>query len=761
MIRASLLVLAGGIAAQHSRVPLGSDLCKSLFVAVLVMFFMRRSRWLALLLLGFLLFTQAGAEIVAARLDSQFAGDSMLTRVRVVDFPRATGSSVTMLIEPLDDARLPPRSRVTWFEPPQMPVIGDIWEFEVRLRRPHGSINPGVFNLENWMFREKLHASGYIVAGKRNRLLESGRLSPVGIVRRDFVDLARTVGGESAAVLAAIGVGARHLISREQWERYAKTGTSHLMAISGLHIGLAAAGAFSIIALVSGGLRLRGNHLDRAIAGAAAIAAAYAIVSGFAVPSQRATIMLGLFAVAFRWRRRPDSARIVAQVALVVFVMDPVSSMTPGFSLSFGAVAVLLWFARSYRRPVSGAYYLAKTVAAVGQLIAMQCVLLLGLMPLTVAIFQRVALVAPAVNFVTVPIFSVFIVPLTLLGMVLHSVWESAGRVLLRLSAASITGIEHVIAAFARLPLADISIAGAGISWFVVLLPVLWVVLPRGWPGRWIAALGVFALLLHEPRTPPQSCFDMVVLDVGQGLAVVVQSKHRTLVFDTGASYRSGGSAVEHVVWPFLRHQGISVIDWLVVSHGDNDHAGGATALARRLEISQTYVGEPLPDFELSEVECAAGHSWHADGIDFRFLYPESGSRHSGNNASCVLSVSAGRYRVLLTGDIEVQAEQELLARLGLESASVVLIPHHGSLTSSSTRFVNRLRPDLAIASAGFGNQWGFPKERVTKRWEGIGATVLDTATSGAISLRVCARDGITQLREERGVQQRFWHDPA
>lgn len=602
------------------------------------------------------------------------------------------------------------------------------------------------------MFREHLHAAGYVVAGKRNRLLQAGKLSAVETYRRNFIERAKHYGGSAAPVLAAIGVGARHLISRQQWDRYAITGSSHLMAISGLHIGLAAATAFYLIAAFSGVLRLRGNHLDHATIGAATMAATYALISGFAVPSQRAIIMLGLAAIAFLGRRRAEPRRIVALVALLVFVIDPVSLMMPGFSLSFAAVVALLWFARRYWRPHSGRRFY--------QLLVMQFILLLGLMPLTVLIFQRIAIVAPFVNLITVPVFSFITVPMTLASMVLNPVWHALSGALLQVSAASIRGIEWVIGEFARLPMADIHVAGVdGAVLSVVLLPALWVLLPRGWPGRWIAVLAVIALVLNRPPAPDHACVDAHVLDVGQALAVVVQSKEHTLVFDTGASYRGGGSAAAQVVLPFLRYRGIAAIDWLVVSHADNDHAGGVPKLLEEIEVRHIFAGEDLPLVGHNILSCETGDHWAADGIEYRFLHPGPGHSLSGNDSSCVLTISAGRHRFILTGDIEAAGERSVLAGLPFETVSVVLIPHHGSLTSSSPEFVDRLRPGLAVASTGYANRWGFPKERVIKRWEGAGAVVLDTASSGAVSFRLCERGGVSRLREERLRQRRFWYE--
>jgi len=756
IVRICLLLLAGGFAAQHSRVPANSDLCGVLFAACVLVFIVPRVRWFAFFLLGFTLFLQAGTGIVDERLEVRFAGDSILARVRVVEFVKSSGATVAMIIEPVDDARLPLRSRVTWFDPPLVPEIGDVWELELRLRRPRGSSNPGGFSLENWMFRERLHAGGYVVGMNRNRLIRSGEMSAIDAWRRDFVVRAERQSKEAAPILAAIGVGARHLLSPEQWDRYAKTGTSHLMAISGLHIGLAAAAAFACILLVTALLRVRGNHLDLAAIGSVAAAGVYALISGFAVPSQRALLMLLLAAIAVISRRRTQPFRILASVAVLVFVTDPVSMMAPGFSLSFGAVAVLLWIGQQNTRPVFG--------RRTRQLAVMQLALLLGLMPLTVLMFQRVAFAAPLTNFVVVPIFSFITVPMTLASMVVQAIWQSAATAFLSIAALSIVAVEPLIIWVSNLGFASALISGVGgdsrTIWLFVLFPALWVLLPRGWPGRWLAWLGVVALVLHKPVVPPNDCLRLDVLDVGQGLSVVLQSHEHTMLFDTGASYRGGGSAAEKVVIPFLRYRGIHKLDWLVVSHADDDHAGGVAALTAAIDVAQIFVGEALTSVGRETDECGAGLIWRVDGIKFEFLHPALEDTRLGNDASCVLLISAGQYTVLLTGDIEAYGEEKFLSRWSYERSDIVLIPHHGSLTSSSPAFVNRLSPDIAIASAGFDNRWGFPKERVVRRWEGVGARVLDTGTSGALTLSVCQRSGVGRVRSERWRQRRFWHDP-
>ncbi|MEL7187517.1 MAG: ComEC/Rec2 family competence protein, partial [Pseudomonadota bacterium] len=336
----AVALLAGGFAAQHSRDLVSWDQCLPILVALAALYFMRRLRLVVAFGIGFFLLHLASALIIEDRIDEKYAGDSMLTVVRVIDFPDTEKATTTMIVAPLDDARLPAKSRVTWFEAPVRPALGDVWQLEVRLRRPRGAANPGGFDSERWMFRERIHAAGYVVPGQRNRLLASGDLGPVDRIRTAFVRVTEATPG-AQGVIAAVAVGARQHIDRDQWDRYAQTGTSHLVAISGLHIGLAAMAAFAVIYAASVLLGCSGSHVRHAIAGGVLLAAAYAVISGLGVPAQRASLMLMLSAVAMLARRRLQPGRVLAVCAVTVFFIDPVATLTPGFTLSFGAVAVL------------------------------------------------------------------------------------------------------------------------------------------------------------------------------------------------------------------------------------------------------------------------------------------------------------------------------------------------------------------------------------------------------------------------------------
>ena len=521
------------------------------------------------------------------RLDRRFAGDSMRVTVRVADFPSVNSGTTSLKLTPIADIRLPPAVRVTWFEPPVTLALGDVWELELKLKRPRGAANPGGFDVERWMFRERLYASGYVVPGKRNRLLRSGVLSPIDRIRARVVRALQAV-PDSHAVLSAVSVGTRHAILQPQWERYAASGTSHLMAISGLHVGLAALISGVVIYILSVLIGNRGNHVRAATLGGGLFAITYTLVSGMAIPAQRASLMLLMAAIALIAARPVRLSYVLALVAITVYLSDPLSIMAPGFILSFGAVAVLrfsgLCFQPSRNR-----------IARVQQLWMAQLGLLFGLTPLTTTLFSRVSLIAPMVNSIVVPLFSILAVPAILAGTLAVAFDLGFADSLFRIASIGVKAVEQVIDIAVMFTVADITIEHqSGVQNLIAWLAVLWLLLPRGWPGRLLAPLALFCLAVHTASSPRQGCADVAVLDVGQGQAVIVRTARRVLLYDTGPAYRSGGTAADNVILPYLDYMGIRRIDWLVVSHADLDHAGGVRTLRNALEIEQVLVGEPI-----------------------------------------------------------------------------------------------------------------------------------------------------------------------
>jgi len=760
MIRACLLLLAGVYALQLSSFALDSDLIAvSLLVSCAALFF-RDWRGPIIFISGFVLFALAAIDVVDERLAPKYSGDSIVTQVRIVDFPKTSGSMISIVAEPLQDARVPHRVRVSWYEPDVLPRLGDIWQFELRLRRPRGNRNPGTFDYEAWLFRERVGATGYVVNSHRNHLLRSGELSATERLRQHFVDRVSTLipETESAAVLAAITVGARQLITPEQWQRYARTGTSHLMAISGLHIGLAAGGGYFLASLLSGLLLRRGNHHEHATVAALVVAILYAVVSGLAVPAQRAVLMIALIAAAILKRRSPNPLLILATACVALVLANPLMTMAPGFKLSFAAVLVLIWVARR-RQAGAGSRALLRPLIAARQLSVIQLLLLLGLLPLTALEFSRIAFVAPPVNLIAVPLFSFVTVPFSLAGLLLDGVFEPLGDSALRVAAASLQVIESLLAVAVELPGAYLVIPSlSGMAWLYLVVPLLWVVAPPGWPGRYVAWVAVAALVVYQPRGPAVGCAAIDVLDVGQGLSVVVRTRQHVLVFDTGPSFRGRGAA-QSVVLPYLASHGVRRVDKLVVSHADLDHAGGVAAIVGGTDVAELLVGESLRGFESVAASCRAGESWSYDGVEFRFVQPPATVARKGNDASCVLMIETGAYRVLLTGDIERPVEGEMVRSGAAAAVDAVVVPHHGSRTSSTLPFVRALSPAVAIVSAGFQNRWGFPKQDIVERWQAEGAAVYTTAASGAIGIRMCRGSGIERISRFRAEERRIWHE--
>ena len=726
--------------------------------------FFPRLRLAGACLLGFILMWNAAQNHIDDRLDPSWQNQALTIDAYIIDFPVYASDTLRFFAAPVDRPDLPRRLRMSWYQPPDLPSAGELWRLQVKLRRPHGYANPHSFDYEGWLFRKGIGATGYVLDDGENQQLRALPAGLISRIRGHFVARVAALlpDDDAAAVLMAIGVGARHKITREQWDRYAASGTSHLMAISGLHIGLAAGSIFLLCRVMLAPFCTRRNVRDLAALVAILAAGAYAMVSGMAVPAQRALLMALVIAFALAFRRRIPIGAMLAIPGLVIFLFDPIAILLPGFMLSFAAVGILY---------VCGQQYFRQMVFRVGQfaapiatntrrLVYLQFALLAGLFPLTVFVFDRVAIAAPLVNLLALPIFNFFTVPLCLFGMLLDGPLQAAGDTLLRWAYESIRIVLMLVKFVAERPQLRISIPAFGSAFaLVAVLPLLHVILPVGWPGRRLAWIAIVAVLLYKPPPPPAGCLDYSVLDVGQGLAVVLRTRQHVLLYDTGPAFRSGTNTADLVIMPFLQNVGVERLDKLIVSHADQDHAGGLKSLLRKYETDQVLVGEAVEQSQTPQIQCTAGVHWTWDEVRFEILHPRNSSAWEGNNRSCVVLVSIGSTRLLLTGDIEAPVETLLVHASGLTRADIVLVPHHGSATSSSSPFVAALQPALAVVSAGFGNRWGMPRADVVQRWEHAGASVLNTAMEGAISQRICSSGGVGPVHRARVDSRKYWHD--
>jgi competence protein ComEC len=640
------------------------------------------------------------------------------------------------------DAGVPQRLRVSWYRSDADLAAGECWHLQLRLRTPRGSLNPGGFDYEAWLLRERVGATASVRSGERCA-------DPGGhwILRwrRDIVAAIDAVLGErpAAALLAALSVGDTSAMRDLDWQRFRVTGTTHLIAISGFNLAIVTGFAFFVLRWTWAlwpALCLRVPAQRIGLYGSGLVAVVYALLAGFEPPVTRALIMLLVLILAAALDRLQQPSRALAYAFALIVTLDPFAVLSPGLWLSFGAVLAILYVSLGRRRRAP-AWRLAVHV---------QLFLSLALIPLTMGFFAGFAWLAPLANLIAVPVFGV-LTPMLMSSLLLYGLWEPLGRWCLLLSGWLLDQVY------------------AGLAWTADSTPSAWwpaspptaalalgaigavlLFAPRGLPLRPLGLIGLLALLL--PRAQTVDDLEVAALDVGQGTAVVVRMPRHTLLFDAGPAFDEGFDAGRSVVVPYLLSQGIRRIDALVLSHGDNDHAGGVNAVRELLPVSRV-IG--TPDGEA----CADGLSWRWDDVVFRFLHPEGG-RWSSNNSSCVLHI-AGPFDVLLPGDIERGAEARLLrAHRENLSADLLLSPHHGSGTSSTAGFIAAVAPQVVIHPAGWRSRYGHPRRDVVERYDQAGVRQHVTGVEGA--LRVArSPDGRLEVESWRQRAARWWNAPA
>lgn len=686
--------------------------------------------------------------LLAARLPAALDGSQRVLTGHIAGIPEDGAFRARFQFE--SDGE-PHRVRLSWYgEARPALAAGDCWRLTVKLSAPHGSLNPGGFDYESWLWRERIGATGYVRAAEPC----PRELSPASRLARWRQAAVKDVrealdGHRMTGIITALTLGDQSRISDHQWQVLRRTGTAHLVSISGLHIALMAG-------LLFAGLRwllprllpaAAAYALPVAAVGAMSAAVVYAAMAGFALATQRSLVMVLVVLVAVCLRRRTAPSRLLALALLAVLVLDPFAVLSPGLWLSFGAVAWILYL-------VSGRIQAQRWRLWVW----LQLALVLGLMPLSLYWFGEASLAAPLANAVLIPA-SVLIVPAALAAVAAALALPFLGAPLLGWLADGLATGWVVLEWLAQVPLAWFSLpAPTTLSLLLALAGAALLLAPRGVPGRWLGLLGLLPLLLAPPAPPPGG-YTLTVLDVGQGLAAVVRTHNHVLLFDAGPRYRTGFDAGEALVLPYLQARGLTRLDLVVISHGDSDHAGGWPAVRAALPVAAAMGAE-------TATPCRAGRHWRWDGVDFAILNPVAGAaavpdQRSDNNASCVLLVAGDGGRALLAGDIEAEAEAALLARAAPRvAADVVVVPHHGSASSSTAAFVAAVAPDYAVVSAGWHNRWGFPAAEVVARYRAVGARVLETGTLGAIRFDFHPQAGLLGPFSWRQRVGAFWHLP-
>lgn len=636
---------------------------------------------------------------------------------------------------------------------------GERWHLRVKLKRPHATMNPHGFDFEALALARNIRAVGAIRKTTFNQRLNNFVWRPAYMVEavREKIHhrMSRVLGSKPySGVLQALVIGDESGISQDDWQVFLRTGINHLMSISGLHITMLSGMAFALVMAFwrrSAKLTLQLPARKAAVVAGVMVALSYALVAGFSVPTQRTVYMLLVFAVAL-WSNKPiDIARVLAYALFVVAFIDPWAVLAPGFYLSFGAVAIMAYALGGRLGPSHWLMAATRT----------QWVVTLGLVPLLLIMFQQISLISPIANAFAIPIVSLLVVPLSLLGAIFPI------DIALLLAHYLMQYLMIALQWLAVLPLSIWQQHEPPIWTFVFgMFGLLWMLLPKGFPIKFLGAIFFLPMFFVMPKVPDVGAMHVTVLDVGQGLAVFVRTHHHTLLYDTGPQYNAQTDAGMRILVPYLRAEGVKHLDGLIVSHNDNDHSGGMRSVLS--QVSVNWLASSLPNLpvefkDVKHLACFAGQRWKWDDVQFEMLSPDAASYDDenikDNNRSCVLRVTSAYGSVLLAGDMERPVEMALAESAAAALKSDVLIaPHHGSRTSSSETLLDAVLPEMAIFTVGYRNRFGHPKADIVERYWRRRIHTYRSDEDGAVLISFDATEGL-HAESWRKTHRRYWHD--
>lgn len=656
---------------------------------------------------------------------------------------------------------------------------GQRWQLNVRLKRPHGNANPNGFDYELWLFEQGIRGTGYVNNDPRlpseNVMAESFVPTPMNLVNLARSTLRERIyralpDCEYAGVIVALVIGDQKAISQSDWEIFNRTGISHLVAISGLHITMIS----SLFALFVGSLWRRSFFTAKqmphilpaqkaaAIAGVI-MALAYVALAGFGVPARRTLCMIVIVSVTLWSGRLTRFSNTLLAAAGMVCLFDPWALLQPGFWLSFGAVGTIL-YATSGRtgKGYGNQSRLDRFKQSLSMAARTQWAVTIGLVPLTMLFFGRISIIGPVANAIAIPLVSTVVTPLALIGSILpepvNACILTIAHFLIKALAIFLQWLSSFSFAVWTAPASSFYLI------FFAMTGTLWMLAPKGWPHRYLGALCWLPLFLQEPAHPGYGEAEITVFDVGQGSSILIETQQHRMLFDTGPIYSADSDAGDRVIVPYLKSRGIDAIDTVVVSHADSDHSGGLFSLTEKIPVGEIY-SSIAPDSRLAQAvsphrPCMAGQQWQWNGVRFDMLHPSSddylAKSNKTNELSCVLKVSTSKYSILLTGDIGKKEEEKLVVRMGKYLKSDVLMaPHHGSNSSSTWPFLFAVKPDYAVFQAGYLNAYRHPDYRAIERYQLIQAAMYRTDADGAVIFSM--GDKLDARTWRSGEHIRYW----
>lgn len=665
---------------------------------------------------------------------------------------------------------------------------GQRWQLTVRLKRPHGNANPQGFDYEVWLLEQGIRATGTVRTNnvakselEQNRLMSDFVWGWSNIIERCRYVLRERIrtalpDAPYASVIMALVVGDQREVSQTDWQIFNRTGIGHLVSISGLHITMIAALFSGLMYFLwrssfftQAQLPLKIPAQKVAALTGVVVAFLYVALAGFGVPAQRTLLMLLVVAVAM-WTGRLTSISAILCLALgLVVLFDPWAILWPGFWLSFFAVGLLLYVSMGRSSAKKLRTKREQWLFNIQSAAHMQYAITIGLLPLTLLLFGQVSLMSPIANAVAIPLISFVVTPLALLGSVLPS---SIAVYVLSAAHACMAWLAQILAYLSASSIAVWQVPSPTPLMFILaFIGTLWMLAPRGWPVRFLGLFCWLPILLQPDSRPATGAMNVTVFDVGQGSALLIETAHHRLLYDTGPAYSLESNAGTRVLLPYFQSRGIRHVDAMVISHADIDHSGGALSVLNNVHIAKTYssltLDNPIVSQSQQAIRCQVGQKWEWDGVHFEMLFPMPASYESSkwkNNArSCTLKISTVTKSILLAGDIEAIQEDELVNMFTEKlPATVLLAPHHGSGTSSTLPFLKIVQAELALFQVGYLNRYRHPKPEVWQRYRDLNIKTIRTDKSGAITLQFASeKDSALSVEEYRKTHQRYWYQQS